>query len=527
MDQDKIIELLRTQVERAKQFLIQHNKKDSMLGAVLNNRIRHYPEQIKEYLKNTPIPRSGYTVTLGIYNLLNGIKEYPRCTICGKEVHRFKNILEGWYSTCCKECSMLETYGVTNTSKLPQFKEKFINTNKERYGGMGYGVKEIREKGIETIKRKYGQNYREVFNEKAKQTQLVKYGATHIMKTEQGVKRYLASRVYDQAFMKRISETYTPEKTQKIANSRRNNYLNNLRKALTGKFQILTTNEEYKGFRNRKLNKAIKYKVKCLKCNTIFETVFRSGLKEDGFNCPSCKVGTKSYAQHRFIEKLREIYPNILFQEDRLGILNSRKELDIYCPQAKLAIEYNGNCWHAERYNNFTKYRHMDKFKEALDANIDFLAFWSDQFIRNRFRIYGMIDMLLGNNPIKKLNSFSLEQIIVDKNQLFVDCDKAIQIKENNNLVGYIYLNENILVDFYLMENINKDGFNNLIDKLSIKKFHLENRFRSYYKRWMDLESVLLEQPRYHTYRKTIRSLKSYNKEKDIDKIWNYGYFSN
>lgn len=191
MDQDKIIELLKAQVESAKQFLVQNNKKDSMLGAVLNNRIRHYPEQIKEYLKNTPIPRGGYTVTLGVFNILNGIKEYPRCTICGKEVHRFKNILEGWYSTCCKECSMLETYGVTNTSKLPQFKEKFVNTNKARYGGMGYGVKEIREKGIETIKQRYGQNYREVFNEKAKQTQLERYGATHIMKTEQGIKRYI------------------------------------------------------------------------------------------------------------------------------------------------------------------------------------------------------------------------------------------------------------------------------------------------------------------------------------------------
>jgi hypothetical protein len=156
-----------------------------MIGSVLNNRLRHYSKEIKDYIKaNKIVAYNNKTNMVSIYNIINDIKDYPKCIICGKEVKRFKNFIEGWHETCCNECTIIQRYGVKHIMQNPDFKKKFKNIFEKKYGGLGFKSDKIKEKTINTMVEKYGENYRFEFAKKTKITNRERYGANHIMQTK-------------------------------------------------------------------------------------------------------------------------------------------------------------------------------------------------------------------------------------------------------------------------------------------------------------------------------------------------------
>lgn len=525
MTQQEIKEFLIDEIQDARIFIKQKNKKLSMIGSVLNNRIRHYPEEIKEYIKaNKIIPYNNKTNIVKIFNIVNDINEYPRCVICGKDVKRFKNFLDGWYDTCCSQCTTMKRYGVKHIMQDQAFKKKFKNIFQHKYGGLGFKSQQLKEKTIETMIEKYGEKYQYQFAKKAKITNQKRYGAEHIMQTEEGVKRYLASRMYNEQFSNIMRLKLTKEKSKKMSEGQRKHKYERLKKRLENKFELLFTFEQYKGLRNHKFNKPFKYKVKCLSCNTIFEMSLVNIEIYDGLNCPGCKVGIRSYIQHRIIENLRKTYSNLTFHEDKIGLFNNRKQIDIYCVEKNLAIEYNGNCWHSQKINNFTKYRHYEKFKLCSERNIDFLAFWSDEYQKYLDRTLIMIDNLLNNNVnVNILNNFNIKECEVHDN--FVFANVQYEIFDQSKTLGYIYLNNNILVDFYFLYNISNQQFNKILNILNIKISKLENRFMAYYKQFINIQNSINIEPEYYLYIKNIRSIQTYSSNNyNSDVIWNYGY---
>lgn len=55
------------------------------------------------------------------------------------------------------------------------------------------------------------------------------------------------------------------------------------------------------------------------------------------------------------------------------------QELDIYIPDLKLGIEFNGLYWHNEYFKD--KYAHINKFKFFKDKNIQLITIWEDDWI--------------------------------------------------------------------------------------------------------------------------------------------------
>lgn len=67
---------------------------------------------------------------------------------------------------------------------------------------------------------------------------------------------------------------------------------------------------------------------------------------------------------------------NIQYETNNREILNG-KELDIYIPKKKLAIECNGIYWHSLKEPDF----HYRKWKNCKDQGIQLLTIWEDQII--------------------------------------------------------------------------------------------------------------------------------------------------
>lgn len=74
------------------------------------------------------------------------------------------------------------------------------------------------------------------------------------------------------------------------------------------------------------------------------------------------------------------------------------KQLDLYVPEKKLAIEYNGCFFHSEGNGGeeFARCRHVDKTNACEDKGIQLLHIWEDQWHNKRDVVLKMIKAKLG-----------------------------------------------------------------------------------------------------------------------------------
>ena len=98
-------------------------------------------------------------------------------------------------------------------------------------------------------------------------------------------------------------------------------------------------------------NKKESVKIKCNICNNIMETrtqFIYQRIKKSLCPCSFCqpKPTQTSFRETEFKEYIKSIYHNTLLENDR-NILKG-KEIDIYLPDLKLGLEFDGIYWHAD-----------------------------------------------------------------------------------------------------------------------------------------------------------------------------------
>ncbi len=239
---------------------------------------------------------------------------YFRCEKCGQIAEQYyvgeKNI-----KTTCKKCNkaasidktrktLLEKYGVDNVAKIKEIKEKTKQTNLLKYGVTSPGKNEdIKNKQRATLKRKYGNTNP---GAQANHEKFIKYRSTQ-------------SQNLDLIWLDQDS--------------------------FRGKYDE---------------NGPIFYKFKCTKCGNIFEDDFHS--RE-----PICRVCNPSYVGKSKIEDdiynyISSKYQKEIIRHDR-KLLNG-KELDLYFPKDKIAIEFNGTYWHGYRKDTNVSISEFKKLTE-------------------------------------------------------------------------------------------------------------------------------------------------------------------
>ncbi len=80
---------------------------------------------------------------------------------------------------------------------------------------------------------------------------------------------------------------------------------------------------------------------------------------------------------------------------------NSRKiippfELDIYIPEKKLAIEYNGLYWHSEEKGK-DKHYHKNKYNLCKDKDIRLITIFEDEYLEGREKILNRVKGIIDN----------------------------------------------------------------------------------------------------------------------------------
>ena len=145
----------------------------------------------------------------------------------------------------------------------------------------------------------------------------------------------------------------------------------------------------------------IKYKYKdnipLCKCGcggfvTLLENGKNCDLKKDTYNRDYIKghwdwkfyrkVKGPSLEQIEITNFIRSIYDGEI-KTDIKRILNGNKELDIYLPNMKLAIEYNGLFWHSEKSGKYEDY-HLNKYLQASKKNIRLIQIFADEWYNKK-----------------------------------------------------------------------------------------------------------------------------------------------
>lgn len=365
-------------------------------SSVKNNFPEGY-QKVLDYSKTYELTNLSFSQQLWIY--FHNTKGVPSCKCCEKKVN-FESYNYGYKTYCSKKCA-------ANDKELQEKKRK---TNLEKYGSEYVGSSEVvRDKIKKTMIKKYGvENPMDVpkFVNKIKQTTFKKYGVENIMHLDEYKKKSMDTHIKNHnGFI--LNKKEVREKRNSIMYER-------FRKKFSHKNIISNDNGILK--------------IKCSKCNIIYETYFSLLRNRDSLKIETCTIcnpiNNSSYAEkeiHHFLNGL----PLEYFINDRSII--KPKELDVVIPSKKLAIEYNGLLWHSDKY--IDKNYHLNKTIKANKAGYNLMHIFEDEWINKREIVKSIIKSKLG---------------LIKKKYYARKCEiKTITVKEakpfleNNHIQGY------------------------------------------------------------------------------------------
>ena len=285
-----------------------------------------------------------------IYNCINNIRKISLCKECNNTNCRFLGFERGYNEFCSKKCASSHTrpqvektrrentiikHGVEHTSQLKIVKEKQKLTNINKWGFVSPAAAEsVKKKQKETNLDRYGVEYT-YFNDDIR---------NKMIKTRYNKYNSYIKQLYPDLDINVIRESEFQIKCDKCKKT----------------FNISSVL-----LRHRKLL----YKTElCTICNPIGSYKITSGHQEiiDYIN----SLGIKCLINDR-------------------SILNG-KEIDIYLPDHRIGIEYNGVYWHSEIHK--PKNYHIEKYKLADKNDCKLLQIWGDdwssksEIIKSRIR---------------------------------------------------------------------------------------------------------------------------------------------
>lgn len=108
--------------------------------------------------------------------------------------------------------------------------------------------------------------------------------------------------------------------------------------------------------------------------------------------CPKCSMYGVSKQEKEVCDWVRSIYPGEIVENTRQVI--GPKELDIYLPEAKFAIEYNGLYWHGD--DKIDKAAHWKKTEACKEKGVRLFHIFSDEWLKKQDIVKSMIKYRLG-----------------------------------------------------------------------------------------------------------------------------------
>lgn len=363
--------------------------------------------------------------TVELYKLINGLNCTPKCITCNtKEVTQFLSFSKGFNLYCSKSCAKLDPNveakkQITLLNKNSNWKEtaelKRQSTNLLKYGkAHPLQVSEVREK--------------------RKNTNIKKHGAEEVLSTNSAVRQTITLDIAKNKLFSRLTsfDTVTP---------------------LFSKDAIV--------------NAKSLYSWQCNVCKCVFtDHLFCGNIPK----CQKCFPRSSSTGEKELYDYIATLLPN---EEIKQRFKINSTEIDVYIPNLKTGIEFNGIYWHSEKMGT-PKYYHKNKKDFCHNLDIKLLQFWDYQWIHKKEIVKSIISTFLQKNSKIYARKCSIREISEKESSTFLNDNHLSGNAKGSFLrLGMYYGDDLVFVSTFCKPRFTKDKKDNTIELLRMcsKKF--------------------------------------------------------
>jgi hypothetical protein len=195
-------------------------------------------------------------------------------------------------------------------------------------------------------------------------------------------------------------------------------------------------------------HKATRFPCKCNKCGDVqYKTISMLISRSRCYSCdPQGSVAQQEI--YSFVKLLG--FDDVLYC-DRKAI--NPKELDVYIPSRKFAIEYNGLYWHSDiKFKN--ELGHQEKLDLCCSNDIKLLTIYEDEWLQNKEFVKNLIKDQLGLVEKTQEKEFYIRQLDVIEYDNFVTQNSFGNKKNANMIVGIFSSNDKLYATMSINEII-------------------------------------------------------------------------
>ncbi len=366
------------------------------------------------------------------YDKYMKIENEEFCLFCGK-ITKFKNMNLGYQKYCNLKCSN------NDPNRKQKFKESYLSNDMEQ----------INNKRKKTNLKRYGNenaNLSDIVKNKTKDIFIEKFGVDNPMKLEKY--QLKSSSIRQEKFI--------------------NNNIPRILEALD--LKLLS---EYKGAH-------IEHSFECIKCLHQFNSIWN--YIQQGKRCPKCFPNGTSSFEDDLINYLNSININNIQRNCKTLIRNIKTnmplELDIYIPDKKVAIEFNGLYWHSEKFINDKNY-HLNKLKLCEEKDVFLITIFEDEWLSKQDIVKSRLKQILQITNSQRIHARKCQIKEIDskvKNEFL----EKYHIQGNDSSViklGAFYNDELVSVMTFAHGNISK-GSKYVKDIWELNRFAINNDYR-------------------------------------------------
>jgi hypothetical protein len=411
------------------------HKSGRIISRNIDKRIKDFPELYEDLVYLTSfLNQEKLTVTIRIHSLRLNILEQPKCLTCNKELEIVRNILPQFCSVKCKNSNAdlikkkelsakrtcLERYGVEHHTQVNcDAKWKFINsghnnvsnerrkrTNLERYGAKNpFSSSMIQDKIKKNNLERYGvENISSLktTKEKVKKTVLERYGVEYISQS-----REIQERIKEGNIKKYGVEHHTQKH---ISKEQHDKYKD-----------IEWLREQH--IKNKRTIRDISQELNYSES--------RLYLHFKHHNIPL------NYMPHSLLEKAVFNFVSENTDHDVYGNVCSvipPQEIDVWVPELKIGIEFNGMYWHSERAGTPKDY-HLNKTNAMESKGYRLIHIFENEWMCKREIVQSrLLNMLCKSQKIMARKCVLREITSEDKRNFFNrthiqgDCPSSINL---------------------------------------------------------------------------------------------------
>lgn len=322
----------------------------------------------------------------GVENVLSS--EIIRKKIASTNIEKYgnENVLKSSVIKSKIEDTNLQKYGVKNVFESQEIQDKIKETNLKKYGAENpMQSDEVLNKMIKTFNTKFGGDSpmcSDDVKEKSKQTCLQKYGTENVGKSD------IVAKKREQTFLKKygvknVGQSKVFQRKAQFAVALKYKRLNFSQIFFSDEtLQIINDKQSFRNFiKDNRLNKVADISKRL---NISQTTTTRYLHKYDSWDLIDNSVSKGEIELGDFLRSI-----GVKYIKTR-GIIPPY-EIDLYCPDYNIGIEFNGDYWHSSLFVDKTY--HYNKAKLAEQNGVRLIQIYEHQW--NDPRVRPIIESLL------------------------------------------------------------------------------------------------------------------------------------